>query len=143
MSKASKQSTLKRVTILSRWLPATKLSKNNTYQRHIRGKLFSWTRKFSMIEKTKQKNIYLHFMSAKMAASSTTHKLSLLKYPLLTLLSSPKCNRASCHLVSTRFATQSSRILRLQTGKELFALAPISLYYFCRFLRIFARTKEM
>ena len=142
MSKASKQSTLKRVTILSRWLPATKLSKNNTYQRHIRGKLFSWTRKFSMIEKTKQKT-YTYISCPPTWRRRPRHKLSLLKYPLLTLLSSPKCNRASCHLVSTRFATQSSRILRLQTGKELFALAPISLYYFCRFLRIFARTKEM
>ena len=123
MSKACKQSTLKRVTIFPRWLPATKLSKNNTYQRHIRGKLFSWTRKFSMTEKTKQKNIYLHFMIANMAASSAIHKLSLLKYPLLTLLSSPKRNRASSHLVSTRFATQSSRILRLESGKELLAQA--------------------
>ena len=121
MSKASKQSALKRVTIFPRWLPATKLSKNNTYQRHIRGKLFSWTRKFSMTEKTKQKNIYLHFMSANMAASSTIHKLSLLKYPLLTLLSSPKRNRASSHLVSTRFATQSSRILRPQFLSIIFA----------------------
>ena len=119
MGKPSKQSSLKRVTIFPWWLPATKLSKNNTYQRHIRGKLFFWTRKFSMTEKTRQRNIYLHFMSANMAAASTIHKLSL-----LTLLSSPKRNHASSHLVSTRFATQSPRILRLETGKELLVLGP-------------------
>ena len=92
-----------------------------------------------MTEKTKQKNIYLDFMSTNMAALPTIHKLTLLKYSLLTLLSSPKRNRVSNHLVSTRFATQSFRILRLETGEELLSLGlNFSLFFFFADFSVFS-----
>lgn len=47
------------------------------------------------------------------------------------------------HLIFAIFATQSSWILSVETGKELLALAPIFLDYFLRSFAIFRRTKEI
>ena len=121
MNKVSKQSTLTRVTIFPRWLPATKLSIYNSYQQCIRRKLFSLSRKFSVTEKIKHKYIYLHFTYAKMAASPTIHELSFCESVHEIFVPRYNSTENLSHLGSARFDTQSSRILSVETGKELWA----------------------